>query len=90
MSTTKAMNDRLVGQAERRRARAAAGRSATTIELDVVAEPTLADAICELVAGDPAIRAEVVEESGPGGGHPLVRFAGPAAAIAALIARYEG
>jgi hypothetical protein len=63
------------------------------LDLDVALDlgQTVADAISAVIGPEAdEVQATVLERSGPGGGWPLVRFEGPADALARLEARYDG
>ncbi len=51
---------------------------------------SLTEALAALTAYLPGVTASVVQEVGPGGGWPVVRFEGPAPALVVALAGYNG
>lgn len=61
-----------------------------SIALDVCYDATTLEAVLfELSDGLASITCRIVQHAGPGGGWPVVRFAGSEADVEALVRRYD-
>ena len=60
-----------------------------SLELDVAYDDTLEQQLFDLALDLESITYRVVEPNGPGGGWPVVRFAGSEGDIRSLVARYS-
>lgn len=65
------------------------------IELDTVVDPLseglkTADVVQSMIEDYPDVTFRIVTEHGPGGGHPVIRYRGPRAQVAAMVRKHYG